>query len=366
LGVARQLAGDLGDAVLHHLQRHHHVGRGRELRRDLRRAADAARADAPDPGHRHDHLLDRAGDDQRHRLRRQRARVRDDDDAGKLQRRVDAAGQAIGGDDAADYQRRRQQANGARMLQRLAGDVHVDEPFSGAPRAGSFSFSPAGSPATLIAASSGSPAWPSTITWSPALIPDRISTLVPSLSPIWTGRRLAFVPLATKTAASSPSRTIATTGTRTTPRCSSASMSTCTGAPTGRSAAPANPSRTGMVAVPASTAAGREITFSAASALPGGPGDSRAAAPTSIRGASASGTAATISSRDGSITRSTGSPALGSTRSPGLCDRLATRPSKVARTTARRASACEDASDARACASAAPASATPRVASSTS
>src|SRR6185436_9249551 len=157
-------------------------------------------SDAPDPGHRHDHLLDRAGDDQRHRLRRQRARVRDDDDAGELQRRVDAAGQAIGGDDAADYQRRRQQANGARMLQRLAGDVHVDEPFSGAPRAGSFSFSPAGSPSTLIAASSGSPAWPSTITWSPALIPDRISTLVPSLSPIWTGRRLAFVPLATKTA----------------------------------------------------------------------------------------------------------------------------------------------------------------------
>ena len=42
LGVGRQLAADLRDAVLHLLQRDDHVGRRVELRGDLGRAADAA------------------------------------------------------------------------------------------------------------------------------------------------------------------------------------------------------------------------------------------------------------------------------------------------------------------------------------
>ena len=48
LRARRQLAGNFRDAVLHHLQCRHHVGRGIELGRDLR-AADAFDARASHP-----------------------------------------------------------------------------------------------------------------------------------------------------------------------------------------------------------------------------------------------------------------------------------------------------------------------------
>ena len=90
---------------------------GIELRRDFRRAADALRPDSTHAGHRHDDLLDRPGHDQRHRLRRQCSRVRDDDDARELQRRIDAAGQGERGDRPADDESRRQQNDRARLPQ---------------------------------------------------------------------------------------------------------------------------------------------------------------------------------------------------------------------------------------------------------
>ena len=54
---------------------------------------------------------------------------------------------------------------------------------------------------------------------------------------------------------------------------------------------------------------------------------------------SASGTLAVISKRDGSTSRTMGSAAPGSTRSPALCQRLATTPANGARTMARSARA---------------------------
>ena len=72
------------------------------------------------------------------------------------------------------------------------------------------------------------------------------------------------------------------------------------------------------------------------------------------------------SRRDGSMTRSTGSPGPGSTRSPGLCERLATTPSNCARTTVRPASALAAPLALCACSSAALASRSSRSASSTS
>ena len=135
------------------------------------------------PGHGHHDLLDRPRDDQRHRLRRQRSRVRDDDDAGKLQRRVDGARQRSRGNRAADHERRGQQPDRAGVLQRQRRDVHFGSPSAGAaPRPASFTVP--GPSVTAIAASSGRPAWPSTMTISPALTPDRISTCVPSERPI--------------------------------------------------------------------------------------------------------------------------------------------------------------------------------------
>ena len=62
---------------------------------------------------------------------------------------------------------------------------------------------------------------------------------VPSVSPSRTVRRSAFAPFATNTAVSSPSRTRATAGIRTTLARRSASMSTWTGAPTGTPDRPA-------------------------------------------------------------------------------------------------------------------------------
>ena len=56
---ARQVLADLGDPVLHLLQRRRHVGRRLELRRDLGRAAEGPRAHAADAGHLHDRLLER-------------------------------------------------------------------------------------------------------------------------------------------------------------------------------------------------------------------------------------------------------------------------------------------------------------------
>ncbi len=168
-----------------------HVGRRIELRRDLRRAADALRPHAAHARHRHDDLLDRPRHDERHRLRRQRARVRDDDDARELQRRVDAARQRERGDGAADDEGRRQQPDRARL------------PAAPAPRR-SLRRRPCRSASagvvrrvrrrpSVIAAPSGSPAWPSTMTISPALTPETISTCVPSLRPISHGASLRLL-----------------------------------------------------------------------------------------------------------------------------------------------------------------------------
>ena len=97
---AGRLAADLGDAVLHHLQRDDGVGARLELRRNLGRAAKRPRSHAPDARHLHDRLFERAGHGQRHRAGGRAARVRDDDDARKLEGRIDAARQAHVGDRA--------------------------------------------------------------------------------------------------------------------------------------------------------------------------------------------------------------------------------------------------------------------------
>ena len=86
-----------------------------ELGGDFRRTADALRADAPHARDGHDDLFDRPGHDERHRLRRKRSGVRNDDDAGKLQRRVDGARQREGGKTAADHQRHRHERDGTGM-----------------------------------------------------------------------------------------------------------------------------------------------------------------------------------------------------------------------------------------------------------
>ena len=102
LRVRRQITGYLRHAVLDHLKRDDHVGRRVELRGDFRRASDAPRSDLSYARHRHDDLLDRPAYDERHRLRRQRPGVRNDDDARELQGRIDAARQCEPGDRAAD------------------------------------------------------------------------------------------------------------------------------------------------------------------------------------------------------------------------------------------------------------------------
>ena len=163
-----------------------------------------------------------------------------------------------------------------------------------------------------MAAPSGSPAWPSTMTFSPALTPERISTLVPSVSPICTRRRCAFPPCATKTAVSSPSRTIATAGT-------SDDVRVLLGVDlhlhrraggqvrgSGEAQAHRNRRRCRPRRPPDATAPSSRLAGVAARG-----GHEAAGAPTTTRGASASGTDATTSSRRGSMTRSTGSPAVG-------------------------------------------------------
>ena len=106
LGSGRQRVVDLGHPVLHHLQRHDHVCRRGELGGDLAGAADASRSHPADPGHAHHRLLDRPSHDERHRLRRQGARVRHDGDPRKLERGIDAARQREAGDDPTNEQRR--------------------------------------------------------------------------------------------------------------------------------------------------------------------------------------------------------------------------------------------------------------------
>src|SRR5262249_60008821 len=98
----------------------------------------------------------------------------------------------------------------------------------------------------------------------------------------------------------------------------SASMSTATGVLDGNRVGILNARRIGIVGVFGSTTAGRDTTLSSALCAALGAETRWAPAPTITRIASASGTEATTSSRLRSMTRSTGSVALGSTKSPGL------------------------------------------------
>ena len=135
---------DLGDAVLHLLQRHDHVGRRIELRRDLGGAADAARAHAADAGHFHHRLLDRPRDGRASSTAaaacRSCAMI---DDARELERRIDAARQRGGAMAAGDDERDGMRRGRARMPKRRRGDVHS-----------------AARPRRRLAAPSGRPAWP--------------------------------------------------------------------------------------------------------------------------------------------------------------------------------------------------------------
>ena len=125
LGVGGQFAANLRDPVLHLLQRDDHVGGGIELRGDFGGAADASRPHAADAGHLHHRLLDRPRDRQHHRLRRQRAALGDDDDAGELERRIDAARQREGARWRRRRRARRRRATAARPCRmRQGGDVH--------------------------------------------------------------------------------------------------------------------------------------------------------------------------------------------------------------------------------------------------
>ena len=73
------------------------------------------------PGHFHDGLLERSRDGQHHRPRRRAARVRDDDDARELERRIDAARQRLVGERAGHDQEGRQQEDRARLTARQSG-----------------------------------------------------------------------------------------------------------------------------------------------------------------------------------------------------------------------------------------------------
>ncbi len=134
--------------------------------------------------------------------------------------------------------------------------------------------------------------------------------------------------------------------------------------PAGRRAGRSNRRRTGAAPVAGSTAAASETTFAGSGSA--APTRMRAAAPGLTFGTSANCTAAATSSRRGSRTRRIGSDEPGSTRSPGLWERFATRPSNVARTTARPSSVDEAVRLAFASLSAASASASSRSASSRS
>ena len=116
--VERKVAANLGDAVLHHLQRDDRVGARLELRGDLRGAAERPRPDAADARHFHDRLLERARDRQRHRSRGRAAGVRDDDDARELERRIDAARQRRG-------TRTRRRSTSSAVTSRIARDCRL-------------------------------------------------------------------------------------------------------------------------------------------------------------------------------------------------------------------------------------------------
>jgi hypothetical protein len=120
-----QRAADLGDVILHLLERDDHVGRRVELSGDLGRAAKAARPHPPDARHFHDRLLDRPRDRQHHRLRRRRPGVRDRHDARELQRRIDAARQGEAAHDAGHGEEHRQQDDGACVMRRKARQRHL-------------------------------------------------------------------------------------------------------------------------------------------------------------------------------------------------------------------------------------------------
>ena len=188
----------------------------------------------------------------------------------------------------------------------------------------------------VTAAPSGSSSWPFTMTCSPARTPDTICTSSAEVMPTTTSRRWAFLSgPTTNTPVFCSSRTTASTGTMTAPERCSASISTCTGVPTGM--APERATRTPAVPVATSAAAGAPTTLAAIEEVARAPGTlTRAAWPTVMRVASATGTAAVTWSRRGSTRRSTCS--LASMMSPGLCQRCATTPSKGATAVARAAS----------------------------
>ena len=212
----------------------------------------------------------------------------------------------------------------------------------------------------MIAAPSGRPAWP--------VDDDQLAGLdarddldgSPSVRPIRTGRRCALPPLATKTAVSRLRARCADAGTSTTSRCCSASMSTCTGAPTGMfaRAGEAEPHRDGRGA---GIDRRRPRAHGRARPRPHrfDPPTRRAGAPIGTRGASASGTDATTSSRSRIDRRAAPDRWPRLRRGRQGCESASRRRRRTSRAPSRGRRPCRAAaSAARACATAASASAT--------
>ena len=209
-----------------------------------------------------------------------------------------------------------------------------------------------------MAAPSGRPSWPRTITRSPALTPLLISVMPLADAPSVTGVLCALSSSspATMTKISSPSRTIATVGmTITFVSAIGDDRRRCTGWPAARCVGALNLMRTSAVALAGSTAAGALITVPFSGSTPAAL-SIRTGRPRLTCPRSPTVTAATTSRRAGSITRTTVPPV--STRSPAPCQRFAMIPGKRAFTTARSCrtyaastAACACLSAASACAS---------------
>src|SRR6187455_11532 len=128
--------------------------------------------------------------------------MRDRDDARKLERGIDAAGQRHVRKSARDHEERGQEQNGAGLPAGETGWIH-------------FSW-------TVMAAPSGSPSCPRTITRSPALSPVVTSTSVGVDKPVATGYLCALLSVpATITNTSSSSSTSAAAGITSAFECSS-------------------------------------------------------------------------------------------------------------------------------------------------
>ena len=153
------------DLSLHLLQRDDHVGRRLELRGDFGRAAEGRGAHAANDRHFHHRLLERAGDRHHHGACRQGAAVADDDDARKLEPRIDAARKVVASDDAGAREQRNGQRNRAGVAIDESGDAH--DP-------------------TVTVAPSGKLFCPRMTTRSPDFKPLRISTASGLLTPTST------------------------------------------------------------------------------------------------------------------------------------------------------------------------------------